>query len=100
MGGNAPAGDQLSAHLAGCDTEGCCPIDFPDTNTPAVLPFSMAAARCTTSSAANTSANSPSSSAELAKIGEILELDHLDVPGGVLLQDHQIEDPDDLGVDE
>ena len=72
--------------------------EFSHTSTPAVVPGSMAAARWAMSSAASSSAIWVSATRRSSCGVQIGDLGGLDRPVRALLQDQQIEHPDELGV--
>ena len=73
---------------------------FSQMSTPAVLPGSMAAARCTTSSSASSSASSASSCLQRAEVVDVGELHRVDRAVLVLGQDQHVDHADGSGVDE
>ena len=73
---------------------------FSQISTPAVLPGSMAAARCSTSSSASSSASSASSCLQRAEVVDVGELRRLDGAVRVLGQDQDVDHPDGSGLDQ
>ena len=73
---------------------------FSQMSTPAVLPGSIAAARCSTSSAASSSASSASSCLQLARARHVGQLHRLDRAVVVLGQDEHVDHADGAGLDQ
>ena len=73
---------------------------FSQMSTPAVLPGSIAAARCSTSSSASSSASSASSASQLAELADVGELHRLDGTVVGLGEDQNVDHADDAAVDQ
>ena len=73
---------------------------FSQMSTPAVLPGSMAAARCSTSSAANSSASCASTACSSPSSLDVGELRRLDGAVLVLGEDQDVDHADRSGVDQ
>ena len=69
-------------------------------STPAVLPGSIAAARCSTSSSANSSASWASIACSSPSSPHVGELHRLDGTVGVFGEDQYVDHADDSGVDQ
>src|SRR5215218_8650326 len=73
---------------------------FSQTSTPAVLRGSMAAARCSTSSSANSSASWALDGLQLSEFADVGELRRLDGTVLVLGEDQYVDHADRSGVDQ